>query len=194
MLQLFTSLVHHSVYLFNQDLTIKDLYSEPFPILPWKMVFEETESFLWFILYFLVVLVTIYLCEIAHFRMASRLHLVGETVQNRILRYAFGVLFWKFRLQIAEIFLTKFILPVCSGRYGQFTYYVNSMCMVCVCSKFQTFYRVSQKMYLTLTLYFETVTTLMLGILGFPVSANLYFIWYLTRILWDSLIYTILKP
>ena len=29
-------------------------------------------------------------------------------------------------------------------------------------------------MYLTLTLYFETVTTMMLGILAFPVSPNLY--------------------
>ena len=38
----------------------------------------------------------------------------------------------------------------------------------------QIVYWVSQKMYLTLTLNFEAVTTLMSGILGNPVSLDLY--------------------
>ena len=36
------------------------------------------------------------------------------------------------------------------------------------------YYRVSQKMYLTLMLYFEAVTTIMTGILGFTASPDLY--------------------
>ena len=36
------------------------------------------------------------------------------------------------------------------------------------------FYQVFKQIYLTLTLYFEAVTTIMLGILGFPVSPDLY--------------------
>ena len=43
-----------------------------------------------------------------------------------------------------------------------------------VCTFSNVLYWVSQKMYLTLTLYFEAVAAIMSGILNFPVSSDLY--------------------
>ena len=63
---------------------------------------------------------------------------------------------------------------------SHFTIYVNIMPPAVTVPKIYALYmfirnyRISQKMFLILTLHLETATTMMVGILGFPICSDLY--------------------